>query len=105
MRIAIAAMDGTGSAEVCARAARAPFFLIYDGDGELREVVSNPFDTRERAVGVRMADYLAEKGIDTVIAGHFGPNFADALSAKGMRRLEMRGTVGDIAARVASGAP
>lgn len=97
MRIAIAASEPRDTADVNSRAARAPYLFIYDGPDDVLEMLQNPFDEHERAMGARMADFLAGKGVEMVIAGHFGSGFVEALSRKGMRWQAMDGTVREAA--------
>jgi predicted Fe-Mo cluster-binding NifX family protein len=93
MRIAVAASDRSEDADVSSRAARAPFYFIYDAEGRAAEVIANPFNEGERVMGLRIADFLASKGVGMVIARRFGSAFVDALQRKGVRSVIMNGAV------------
>ena len=97
MRIAIAATAPDEGGEISRRGARAECYLVFDETATLREVLQNPFKDYDRAVGVRVADYLAEKAVDVVAAANLGTGFTTALDAKGIRYAESEGTIGDVA--------
>jgi predicted Fe-Mo cluster-binding NifX family protein len=99
MRIAVAANERNENADISSRAARAPFYFIYDAGNRAVDVIANPFSQRERAMGLRMADFLASKGVKLVIAQRFGSAFVEALERKGMRSAVMQGSVGAAAAK------
>jgi predicted Fe-Mo cluster-binding NifX family protein len=102
MRIAIAATTPDESGKISRRGGRADCYLVFDETATLREVMLNPFKDYDRAVGVRVADYLAEKAIDVIAAGNFGSGFLKALDAKGVHHVESEGNVGDIAKDLAA---
>lgn len=93
MRIAVAASESKEDTDVSSRAARAPYYFIYDAADRAVEVIANPFDEHERGMGLRMADFLASKGVGLVIAQRFGTAFTAALGRKGLRYISMRGRV------------
>lgn len=93
--IAVAATGETAEARVSAQAARCPWFLLYDAQGNLVEAVANPHQQAAGAAGPRAVEFLAAKGIRTVIAGEFGPRMADALKSKGMTFRISAGTAAD----------
>jgi predicted Fe-Mo cluster-binding NifX family protein len=97
MRIAIAATAPNEGGKIGRRGARAECYLVFDETATLREILQNPFSEYDRAVGVRVADYLAEKGINFVAAAHLGTGFTTALDAKGVRYSENEGIIRDVA--------
>lgn len=97
MRIAIAATGPDKDEEISRRGARAECYLVFDESGTLNEVVQNPFADYDRAVGIRVADYLAEKDVDVVAAANLGSGFTTALKDKGIRYAECDATVADVA--------
>ena len=95
MKIAIAATEMTDNGPVCSRGARAAFFLLFDEDAEVVEAIENPFKDYDHAVGIHVADYLADKQVEVVAAGHIGSGFAKALDNKGLRHMEVDGSIKD----------
>ena len=91
--IAVAAVDRTGESQISQKAARAPYFLIYDNNGKLLEAVSNPFGDSARRAGPRVAEFFAEKNVTVVVAGNFGQKMKIALDKYGIRHLTVTGVV------------
>ena len=102
MRIAIAAMTRDENAKISRRGARADCYLVYDETGALSDVIENPFKDYDRAVGVRVADYLADKAVDIVAAANMGTGFTGALDAKGVRHVESEGIIKEVAKELGS---
>lgn len=91
-RIVVAAEGKTAAAKVSGVAARAPYFLIFDGSGKFLEAVDNPYKTARRGAGTSVVPFLAQKGATTVVAGEFGVKMIQAMKGKGMGYLEFRGS-------------
>ena len=102
MRIAIAALAPDEGGEISRRGARAEYYLVFDETATLREVIPNPFRDYDHAVGVRVADYLAEKAVDVVAAANLGTGFTTALEHKGVRYAESEGIIGNVAKDLAA---
>ncbi len=91
-KIAIGAEGKTASAKVSKVAARAPFFLIFDGSGKLLETVDNPYKDAKGGAGTSVVPFLAQKGATVVVAGEFGKNMIQGMKEKGMKYLEFKGS-------------
>ena len=94
--IAVAAVDRTENSEISSRAARAPYYLIFDTHGKLLEVVSNPFHNAARRSGPKVAGLLAGKDVTVVVAGGFGHRMKTALDEEGIRHEETTGVVNKV---------
>lgn len=92
---AVAAEGESPDAQVSAQAARCPWFLLFDAQGNLVEAVANPHQRAAGGAGPQAAEFLASKGVQTVIAGEFGPKMADALKRRGMTFQTSSGTAAD----------
>ena len=79
MKIAIATEDADISSEVSTQGARALHYLIFDGNGNLKEIIANPYVSNEKNVGPGVATLLAQMGVNKVVAGRFGPKFKEVL--------------------------
>jgi len=91
--IAVAAIDKTEKAQVSQKAARTPYYLIFDEHGKLAEVIPNPFCDVSRGTGPKVASFLAEKNVSVVIAGGFGHKMTNALDEEGINYYEATGMV------------
>ncbi|MBN2324300.1 MAG: NifB/NifX family molybdenum-iron cluster-binding protein [Spirochaetes bacterium] len=99
MKIAIAALKKDETSQVSDQAARAPFFLVFDGQGALVETVKNPFRLGGGA-GFAVAKLLADRGIDTFIAARIGDKMTAALRERGIIPHEMTGMVSDAVSEI-----
>jgi len=94
-RIAVASDSKDVTSPVGNKAGRSSYYLIFDSAGRLMEVIDNPYKDATASAGPSVADYLAEKGVTTVIAGTFGDKMVNAMKSNGMSYLERRGVVND----------
>ena len=95
MKIAIASIDGKEDGDVSPQAGRAPFYLIYE-DGELVETLKNPFAVGGGGAGFGVAKMVADKGVNLIVAGRFGPNMIAGLEDRGIKYQETQGKVTDV---------
>ena len=90
-KIAVAAEGNTATAEVSGVAARTPYYLFFDGAGNLLEAVDNPYKEAKRGAGSSVVPFLAQKGVTLVVAGEFGKNMIQAMKSQGIEYLEFHG--------------
>lgn len=85
-RVAIPAVDDSGlGAAMDPRFGRAPFYALLDmKSGDLLEIVPNTAAEAAHGAGTQAARLMREQGVQTVIAGRFGPKATDALRALGI---------------------
>ena len=95
MRIAVAATKKDKSADVSYYGGRAPFFLIFDEEGNLLDSFPNPYADIERHAGYEVCKMLIEKGVDILVAGLFGPTMINELSAQGIKCITKSGSARD----------
>jgi len=100
MKIAVAANKKTEGATVSTRAAKCPYFLIFDKNGELIEVIDNPYKDAIRDAGTSAANFLVQKDVDIIVAGSFGLKMIDALRSNGKIHFKFKGTVNDAVKKV-----
>ena len=102
MKIAVAAEGQEPQSSPADRFARAPWFLVFDGDGTFLEAVNmtaGPHGAAGTAVGL-----LAGRGVGVVLAPRLGPNAVSALAAADMKAYLSEGaTAVDCVARYLSG--
>jgi predicted Fe-Mo cluster-binding NifX family protein len=79
MTIAVATESKDSTTEISPRGARALFYFVFGEDGQLREILENPYAKNNSDVGPNVANMLINMHVTTVIAGRFGPSFQKAL--------------------------
>ena len=100
IKIAVASGDKTAKASVSNKAAKCPYYLIFDSKGKLAEVIDNPYRDASRGAGPSAANFLAQQGVTLVIAGNFGSKMINTLKNKGITHFEFKGRVNEAVKRV-----
>jgi len=93
MIIAVASIRKDENSEISPRPGRSRFYLLFDTQGQLLEVVSNPFSRGGGGAGFGVAKMLADKGVDIVVGGRFGENMQAALTERNLTYYQMSGNV------------
>ncbi|MBD3286896.1 dinitrogenase iron-molybdenum cofactor biosynthesis protein [candidate division WOR-3 bacterium] len=89
MKIAVTSSGKTIEDNVDERFGRAPYFLIIEDDKV--EAIENENLTAGGGVGVQTSQMLADKGVEAVIAGNFGPKAFQVLDAAGIKAYSASG--------------
>ncbi len=96
-KFAIAADGDQLSAPIARLAGIAPFFHLYDDNGNLLEVLPNPHLAMEYGVGPACADTLADMGVTVLVARKIpGPKMYNVLAVRKVRVVRRMGTVQDV---------
>ncbi len=85
MKIMVTARGDNLDAQMDERYGRAEYFIIYDTDSDSFEAIKNPYINDRGGVGISVAKFTIEKGVDVVISGSFGPNAQDVLKDTGIK--------------------
>ena len=85
----------TSASAVGPIAARAPYFLFFDGKGAFIEAQVNPYKNADGGASRLVVDFLSGKGATMIIAGDFGDKMIEAMNAKRIRYLIFKGTAAD----------
>ena len=85
MRVAVTAQGADLESAMDPRFGRCRNFVIVDSDSDKFEAFSNESVTASGGAGTQSAQFLANKGVGTVITGNVGPNAARALEAAGIK--------------------
>ena len=91
--IAVASLDRTEKSQVSDRAARAPYYLLFDESGKLFEVIANPYYDSARSAGPKVANLLVGKNVTIVVAEDFGSKMIAALNKEGINYYKASGIV------------
>ncbi len=92
-KFAIAAEGQDASAAITHLSGRAPYFIIYDENGNLLEVAVNIYLRQEYGIGPQAAAMLAEKKVTVLVGGVAGPKMKKVLDANNIRFVYRKGIV------------
>jgi predicted Fe-Mo cluster-binding NifX family protein len=96
-QFAIAADGEQPEAQIAKLAGIAPYFHLYDVDGNLLEVLPNPHLDMEYGIGPACAVTLADMGVTVLVARKIpGPKMEDVLNEREVRIVRRIGTVQDV---------
>ena len=99
-KIAVSSEGAEEAASISSKAARCPFFLIFDEGGNLMEAIENPFKDAPKGAGASVVDYLADKGVTILIAETFGVKIVNALEENNIAYYEFDGSVSEAVKKV-----
>jgi predicted Fe-Mo cluster-binding NifX family protein len=93
MKIAVAVKGKTSSADVDSRFGRSAYFLLYNTQDESQTLLENPAACASGGAGTKAAQWLADHGVEVVIASEFGPKAQRALESGRLKAYQIsRGT-------------
>ena len=99
-KIAVASSGKTLKASVGNKAAKCPYYLIFDSKGELIDVINNPYGDASGGAGPSAANFLAGTDVTIVIAGNFGSKMTNTLKSNDITHFRFKGSVGDAVKKV-----
>jgi len=104
MKIAITASNPELSSPVDPRLGRCSYFIFIDPETMEFEAVENPNVASASGAGIQTAQFIANKGVKTVLTGSCGPNAFQTLQAAGAEVIiGVTGTVKEAAQQYKSG--
>jgi len=95
-RIAVATVGDSMTSEISKKAGRAPYYLIFDGNGLFLKSLINPSQTRGRRASTGVVDLLIKESVKTVIAGKFGNKMKKLLETNNIEYHEHSGVAQDV---------
>ena len=95
-RIAIAAVGDSVTSEISKRAGRAPYYLVFDGNGVFLKSLKNPSRNRGRGASSGVVNLLIKESVKTVIAGKFGDKMKKLLETNKIEYHEHAGIAKEI---------
>lgn len=93
--IAVSVDEKTQPANVSSQAARCAYYMIFDSEGKLMDVIDNPFKGENGGAGPSAANFLGNKGVTVVVAENFGSKMINAMKSKGITFYELKGKADD----------
>ena len=85
MKICVTSQGGSLDSLVDARFGRCAYFIIYDTEKDSFESFSNPNINSPSGAGISSAQFVANKGVNTVLTGNVGPNSFGVFQASGIQ--------------------
>lgn len=95
-RIAIAAVGDSVTSEISKMAGRAPYYLVFSGNGVFLKSLKNSSRNRGRGASSGVVDLLIKESVKTVIAGRFGNKMRKQLETNKIEYHEHAGIAKDI---------
>ncbi len=93
--IAVASDEKTQPANVSSQAARCTYYMIFDSEGKLMDVIDNPYKDASGGAGTSTGNFLGDKGVTVVVAESFGSKMINAMKSKGITFYELKGKADD----------
>ncbi len=105
MRIAVASEGKELTDPVARQFGRAPYFIVYDTDGDVSETLSNAENAdAAHGAGIQAAQLVVRQNVQAVVSGKIGPKAYEVLRAA---RIQMTawadGSVRDAITMVTTG--
>jgi len=85
MKVAVTAQTRSIDGPVDGRFGRCQFFIIADSISGEHEIFENPALSAGGGAGIQAAQFVANKGVEVVISGNFGPKAYQTLQAAGIK--------------------
>ena len=95
-RIAVAAVGDSVTSEISKVAGRAPYYLVFDGNGVFLKSLKNPSLSQRRGASSVVVGLLKKESVKTVIAGKFGYKMKKLLETNKIEYHEHSGIAKDI---------
>lgn len=90
-RIAVASVGDSATSEISQRAGRAPYYLIFDGNGVFLKSIKNPAQNQRGGASSVVVEFLLKESVKTIIAGRFGDKMIRQLKANKIKYHEQAG--------------
>jgi predicted Fe-Mo cluster-binding NifX family protein len=94
-KLAVAAEGSEANASISTRAARAPFYLIFEQNGRMIMSLQNTAAEEGSGASSKAVKLLEKHGVGTLIAGDFGGKILDAMKEREIKHVIATGIVAD----------
>ena len=96
VKIAVAAESSTESSKISDTAGRAPFFLIFDGNGAFIKTIKNPAQYQQGGASSSVTALLKKELVKILIAVEFGAKMENNLKAAGIEYRKHTGIAKEV---------
>ena len=96
MKIGVATNGPEAGATISEVAGRAPYFLFFDGQGNLLEAMKNPSRGSAGGAGRDTAELMNKKKVTLFVAGRVGERMKNALIGYKIEIIEQTGVAHDV---------
>ena len=104
MKLAVTSIGANLDDRMEARFGRCPYYILIDPDTLASEAIENPNIGLSGGAGIQSAQFMAEKGVTTVLTGNCGPNAFQVFGAAGIQVITgVDGTVREAVEKFKSG--
>lgn len=89
MKIAVPLEENKKS--ICVSFGRAPYFIFYDVEKKVKEILENPAATSQGGAGLKAAQFILDNGADTLITVRCGENAGEVFAAAELKVYKAQG--------------
>jgi predicted Fe-Mo cluster-binding NifX family protein len=98
--IAVSAVGDSELSDISDKAARAPYFLIFDDSGLLIKAVKNPAQNQRGGASTHVAALLKKESVKILIAAKFGTKMQNNLKSAGIQYLKHSGIAKEVVGKI-----
>jgi len=99
-KIAVAAIGKNETSKISDKAGRAPYFLIFDSNGNFIKSIKNPVQGRRGSASSRVTNLLKKEFVKILIAGKFGNKMKNNLNAARIEYQKQTGIAVEVVAKI-----
>lgn len=94
-KLAVAAEGSEVNSSISSRAARAPFYIIFEKNGSMIMSIQNTAAEESSGASSKAVKLLQKYGVGTLVAGDFGGKILDAMKEQEIKHVIATGIVSE----------
>ena len=94
-KIAVPSTGQEKDSAISQETGRAPFFLLFDGNGHFLEALKNPAKDQYRGISRTVISLLVDSGVSIIVAGNVGDKMKRALDSHNIKYIKKTGVAGN----------
>lgn len=94
-KLAVAAEGSDVNSSISSRAARAPFYIIFEKNGRMIMSIQNTAAEESSGASSKAVKLLEKYGVGTLVAGDFGGKILDAMKEQEIKHVIATGVVSE----------